>query len=595
MAISKNKFRDNLFFFYTAIFVMVAVLIITYLYKREKEYKIGTLNDELLNITRITDNYLVINNINSTKKYNSLDSLHRLFPHPNLRISIIDTLGVVLYDSSVDDVATMENHLTRPEIVASRTNEFGTTIRQSGTTGQQYYYYSKYYGHYFIRAALIYNVDVANFLEANLKFLFIVLGCFIIIGIVLFLVTNKFAESVTRLKDFAISVRNEKPFISDFPRNELGIIGSEILELYNTLLNAKNELANEKDKLFNHLNALNEGVAFFSPERTITFNNDHFIQLLNMVSGDLKIFSANFFDIPEFAEIAEFIDKYSQTDIETPELPKIEYQISKDGRFFRVQAILFNDKSFEVILNDITKIGKNKLIKQQMTSNIAHELKTPVASIKGYIETLLMDIGMDHGKQKYFLSRAMAQTDRLTGLINDLSVLNKIEEAGASFKPEKVKIKRIIREVLDNFQSSITARKMNIHIDIRTDVIVNGNKSLILSIFQNLIENAINYSGDGTSVSIVTYNEDKRFYFFSFADNGVGIPEEHINRIFERFYRVDSGRSRKSGGTGLGLAIVKNAIQLHRGEIVVRNRAGGGTEFLFSLPKYRKKPVQSAL
>ncbi|HSH20652.1 MAG TPA: ATP-binding protein, partial [Draconibacterium sp.] len=299
------------------------------------------------------------------------------------------------------------------------------------------------------------------------------------------------------------------------------------------------------------------------------------------------ISAEHFFEIPEFKKVNDFLDEILRNEVEFQpnELPQIEYSINKNEKYFKILCIIFADKSFEILITDITQPEKRRLLKQQLTSNIAHELKTPLASIKGYIETLMNNPEISAEKRNYFIEKAFAQSERLNLLLNDISLLNNIEDAGELFEVKPVNVNTIVSDVLENLENRLLENNIKSKINIGDKVIVNGNDSLISSVFQNLIENSINYAGKNITIEISNYLEDKKFYYFSYSDSGVGIPEEHLHRIFERFYRVDSGRTREMGGTGLGLSIVKHAIMLHKGNISVRNKLDGGIEFLFTLSK----------
>ena len=220
-----------------------------------------------------------------------------------------------------------------------------------------------------------------------------------------------------------------------------------------------------------------------------------------------------------------------------------------------------------------------------MTSNISHELKTPITSIKGYLETIINDPEMPENQKRRFIERADAQANRLTDMINDIVILNKMEETGDYFAFSELNINELIHDILDDYQGMLSEKNMKLELMVEDEIVVKGNRSLILSIFRNLLENSINYAGLNCIIKVQVYRDDKKFYYFSLSDNGVGIPDDHLSRIFERFYRLGSDRSRKLGGTGLGLAIVKNAVLLHKGDISVKNKDEGGIEFLFSLPK----------
>ncbi|QGY43748.1 two-component sensor histidine kinase [Maribellus comscasis] len=585
----RKSFRGEIFLYFIIVFVFFTIAILTFQYQREKNYRIAQLENTLDNITEITQLFIEQNHLIQENKISRVDEIKSIIPHFKTRITVIDKNGIVLYDSSVADYEEMENHLQRPEIQKALHGSFGANIRKSATTLQEYYYYAKSYPDYFIRTAVVYNVEVKNFLKAERAFIFFIVTIFAIIGLVLYLVTGRLAQAIKQLEDFSIKAGKNELFTQDirFPDNELGMISSQIIEIYNKLKKTKDELSTEQEKLFSHLNALNEGIAFFSKEKENTLSNSHFIQFTNTIARKSVRLPNEIFKIQEFKRLNKFLkdNLTADTKFESDNLPHMEFTISKNEKYLRVQSIVFQDKSFEVMITDITRLEKRRLLKQQLTSNIAHELKTPLASIKGYLETIIDNWPVIEEKRRYFLEKAYLQSERLTNLINDVSLLNNIEDAGELFEFKQNDIKRIIDEVYENFASRISDNKIDFINGVEEGIIINGNESLLFSIFQNFIENSIKYGGRRIKILIRNYHEDESYFYFVYSDTGPGIPEEHLTRIFERFYRIDRGRSRETGGTGLGLSIIKNAVQLHKGEVSVKNRSKGGIEFLFSLAK----------
>jgi two-component system, OmpR family, phosphate regulon sensor histidine kinase PhoR len=269
------------------VFVLFTVAILTFQYQREKRYRIAQLENTLDNITEITHRFIGNNKLLEDDRISRISELEEIIPQPNMRITVISHGGEILFDSSVDDFLHMGNHLNRPEIRQAMQEAKGANIRLSGTTGEKYYYYAKKYPGYFIRTAVVYNIQIRNFLRAEWAFLFFILAAFLIIGFILYYVTGKLSDAITKLKDFSIQAGRDQVMESGarFPENELGVIGSQIIQIYHDLKKAKDELLAEKEKLLNHLNALNEGIAFFSPEKQKTLSNRHFIQFVQIISG----------------------------------------------------------------------------------------------------------------------------------------------------------------------------------------------------------------------------------------------------------------------------------------------------------------------
>ena len=226
---------------------------------------------------------------------------------------------------------------------------------------------------------------------------------------------------------------------------------------------------------------------------------------------------------------------------------------------------------------------KNR-IKRQLTNNINHELKTPVASIQVCLETLLSGISLSEEKRQELIGRCYTHNERLRHLLNDVSLITRIEDGGAIINKEPVAINDIIKEVAEELEVMPDEERLMLHTDFWEEVIVNGNPSLIGSIFRNLTENAIAYS-EGKNIYITLLENNAKMCSIRFEDDGKGVKEVQLPHLFERFYRVDKGRSRQKGGTGLGLAIVKHAVMFHGGSITVTNSPGGGLRFDFTMKK----------
>ncbi len=587
------NYKRKLFVYYFSIIFVITASFIAFQYQREKQYRIAQLESKLDIISDLTNNFIEDNEIIKNDNVLLIDSLLKVVPSEETRVTVVDPSGKVLFDSFVEDFETMENHLQRPEIQKAKYSDdgVGSNIRKSSTTGQDFYYYAHNYDNYFIRTAVVYDIRIQNFLKAEPLFLIFIGFLFVVSWLILSFVTKKMSESITKLKDFAVQVRQNEAVIGDyvFPQNELGVISKQIISMYKKLTEAKNALSLEKEKLIKHLLVLNEGVGFFGPDKSVILTNTCFVQYLNLLAEKSSINPEHVFEIEDLKDLQKFIKKYvskKKTIINPNALPKKEFTIEKNGYYFEIKCIVFQDRSFELLISDITKLEKRRLLKQQMTSNIAHELKTPVSSVRGYLETILNNPDVNEEKKKYFIEKAYQQSFRLTNLIEDIVVLNKIEEAGSNYEFEKVDVNAVVNDVLENLHEHIQKQEAILEINIQKAITVKANPSLVVSIFQNLIENSLNYAGEKITIKIDQYHEDDEFYHFSIADNGVGIPEEHLSRIFERFYRIDSGRSRKMGGTGLGLAIVKHAVNIHNGEVSVKNAPDGGAVFYISLPKY---------
>lgn len=569
-----TRYTRRLFLTVVAIFALFTIGVILFENAQEKRMLREAHSDKLEAYADMLHAYSLDENLcDSTNLKQAL----ALLP-PHLRVTLIDSSGHVLFDNTLDTISGLSNHGLRPEIQEARTYGSGNALRISDSNGLEYLYYAKKFGNHYIRVALPHNPTTRGAFTSDNLFLYFVSALFIFMLVLVHRIANRYGRSIARLRDFATSSPQETVEDVQFPDDELGEVGRRIAENYRSLHIQRRELAQERERLLQHVQSSEEGICFFDSARKVEFFNGLFVRHLHTLSDETDVSPDTIFRNPLFTGAEIFLNEGKES--------YYEQLIHHQGKVFSLRVNRFEDRRFELVINDVTRLEKTRRIKQELTENIAHELRTPVTAIRGYLETLIGQPTLDGSQQAYFLNRAYERSLNLSALIDDISLIGKIETGASAFTRESIALEDILHEVQNDLSERMEAKHIRFGWDLPSRLSVQGNARLLYAIFSNLTDNAIRYAGEQVDIRLRLYHEDSSHYHFTFYDTGVGIPEEqHLNRLFERFYRVNEGRTRETGGTGLGLSIVKNAIAFHRGSITARNRKGGGLEFLFQLHK----------
>lgn len=574
-------FSQRLFWSVFFMFLGFTVCFLLFQYQREREFAQEKLNNVLSNY-----NYQLFRKCQQSTDINqTVISFMDDIPQKDLRVTIIDPSGDVLFDNSGTD--EFNNHNDRSEVRKARLYNEGFAIRSSESTGKRYFYSASNIGGYIYRSALPYDPYVRGILTVNKDFIYFMALMTLIFFFVLSRFTFSIGKTISKLRDFALNVEKDRMPAVDyvFPNDELGDISQNIVTLYHRQQKAKNELSMEREKLIKHFQYSKEGFAMFTSEGREILSNILFIQFINVIS-DTQIHQVeDVTDIAELEPIRTFLNKNIRNLNRKKKVLRESVTIDKNGKIFLIECILFLDNSYEISINDISRQEEESRMKRQLTQNVSHELKTPVSSIQGYLETILSNPDLSPDKRQFFLERCYSQSTRLTGLLRDISVLNRLDEASEMFDLTEVNITKLIAEIQKECSQDMEEKHITSEIILPGDPTVFGNNSLLYSIFRNLYDNAIAYAGENIKITVNCYKEDPKYYYFSFSDNGVGIPVEALEYAIDMFFRVDKGRSRKIGGTGLGLSIVKNGVNFHKGQISAKSSPGKGVTFFFTLKK----------
>jgi two-component system phosphate regulon sensor histidine kinase PhoR len=575
-------------FFFAFLVVISFFLIVSYLFLRS--YLGGEITREISHrldqvLTQVQDSVEASNLSRFTPE--TVDPLiDRLSKGLEARVTLIDGEGTVLGDSELSgkELAEMENHGKRPEVIQARENGFGQSIRYSTTLKMPMMYVARPFSQGVLRVALPLSGTARSY--DKLKHLLgagLLIGAGIALLISLYL-SRHFSQSLRELAHAATRMAEGDLKIQVPVRrnDEIGLLSRRFNYLSEKLVVLIQKISEEKKQLQVILESMVEGVMVLNSEGKILLTNQALREIFEI---ELTPEGHTPLEVVRNAELQGLVEQVlSGQDSLEREIP-----ITRGGNLKQVMIhasplkIQGETKGSVLVFYDVTHQRHLENVRKEFVANVSHELKTPLSAIKGYAETLLSGALEDKENAKNFLSIIDRHADRLHQIVQDLLDLSRIESAQYELRLEKIPLASLVEELNGTFQKELDQKKIAWKASLGVESVW-ADPTALRQILSNLCDNAIKYSSSEGGLEI-KIEPSGSGVLACVQDSGPGISPEHLPRIFERFYRVDSSRSRQLGGTGLGLSIVKHLVQLHGGEVWAESEIGKGSCFYFTIPQ----------
>jgi len=578
--LKKNLFY-KIFFSYLVIICISFFLLDVFMRDEVKNVLTSQIETELLSYTKLIE-------MNSSGQIS--ENLKQIARISNSRITLVDAQGKVLADSE-KDIAKLENHFNRPELQEARLRGTGKSVRFSDSIRIDMLYIAvavkdgqKVTG--YIRLARPLH-DVQNAIDKVYKYILLSLFIVAIISLIIALFFSyRLSKPIKAMEKFTEKLRQGEPvgrIILD-TSDETKTLADNINYLVEEL-RSKIRIANEeKSKLMTAFTNMNEGVLIANEQDLIEFISPVLSNMLAIQYGDVngKTLMEAFRSIGLQKAFLEF--------------KKTRVNVSREIILGNIEPVILNvsisaihghpdEEKTMIVFHDVTKLKKLEQIRVDFVANVTHEIRTPLTAIIGYLETIKDGAINNIEETKRFIDIILKQAGRLNRLVEDLLTISNIEMKETKLNFESVPLNIVMANVISLVEAKAKLKKITIHNDVRENLAsIRADKDKLTQILVNILDNAVKFTPESGNV-VITADESDAYTIVSVSDTGIGVPKDEIQRLGERFYRVDRSRSRDLGGTGLGLSIVKHLMIAHGGKMEIESQLGRGTKISLFFPR----------